>query len=94
MKKSHSSPVICVLTIASLLLPGLCRAVPDRALTFDGVNDYVETNTAVIPASGNFTIELWAECPVAPGSYREILSQGSGSGQLYIGTDASNNILP
>ena len=76
----------------SLPLALFSQAAPDHALTFDGVNDYVETSVAAIPTSGNFTVEFWAECPTAPSSLRDILSQGSFGNALYIGTDSANNI--
>ena len=66
-------------------------AAPAHALSFDGVNDYVETPTAVIPTTGDFTVECWVACPTAPNSYRELLSQGSAGNAFYIGTDTANN---
>jgi len=75
-----------------LLAPEGAALAPADGLAFDGVDDYVETGTAVIPGSGDFTVECWAYCPVAPNSYREILSQGSPGNAFYIGTDLANNI--
>jgi len=93
MKMKKQSVSMCFLVAASILLPAFsCAAMPDHALSFDGIDDYVETSTAVIPSSGNFTVEFWAECPAAPGSYREIISQGSPGNAFYIGTDPSNHI--
>jgi hypothetical protein len=62
------------------------------ALRFDGVNDYVSVPGGAIPASGNFTVEVWAKLPNAPGSFREILSQGTSGNAFYIGTDTANNL--
>ena len=66
--------------------------MPDYGLTFDGVNDYVETSAGEIPTSGNFTVEFWAQCPTAPNSHREIISQCGSGNAFYIGTNPSNNI--
>lgn len=92
MKAANPSVIQSFLAVLGILFPALLQAAPDHSLTFDGINDYVETNTAVIPASGNFTVEFWAECPTATGSYREIISQGSGGNQFFIGADPSNNV--
>ena len=73
-------------------LTGTLAAAPTSALAFDGVNDYVETGTSVIPTSGDFTVECWVACPAAPNTYREVLSQGSPGNAFYIGTDMPNNI--
>jgi len=61
-------------------------------LQFDGTDDYVETAAAVIPDSGDFTVECWAFCPTAPNSACEILSQGSAGNAFYLGRDAANNV--
>ena len=66
------------------------QAGSDFALSLNGANSYVDTGAAVIPASGDFTVEVWANCPVATSSHREILSQGSSGNALYIGTDWAN----
>ena len=63
-----------------------------QGLLFDGITAYVETSTAVIPASGDFTVECWALCSVAPASYRELLSQGSSGSAFYLGIDLANNL--
>ena len=82
-------------TLATLLLVlwtlAPAAAAPAHALSFDGVNDYVETPTAVIPTAGDFTVECWVACPTAPNSYRELLSQGSAGNAFYIGTDTANS---
>ena len=75
-----------------LLAPEGTALAPVEALAFDGVDDYVETGTSVIPSSGDFTVSCWAYCPVAPNSYREVLSQGGSGNAFYIGTDPANNI--
>jgi predicted nucleotidyltransferase len=77
---------LCVKTYAQDPFPG-------TALDFDGVDDYVQIDTVVIPSSGNFTISVWAKALyVLPGNI-EILSQNAGSGEdFYIGKTTNGNI--
>ncbi|MDF7798319.1 hypothetical protein P4C99_02525 [Pontiellaceae bacterium B1224] len=50
----------------------------NNCLTFDGVDDWVNTVSAGgIPLAGDFTVECWAKCETNSGAYTEILSQGS-----------------
>ena len=62
------------------------------ALSFNGTNAYVDMNAAVIPASGDFTVMLWFNCPSAPASYREMLSQGSAGNAFYLGVNPAGII--
>lgn len=60
----------------------------NSCLTFDGTNDWVNTvSGALIPTSGDFTVECWAKCESDPGTYTEMLSQGSSGNAFYIGPD-------
>jgi len=54
-------------------------------LTMNGTSGWVDMHEPVIPASGNFTVECWAECPTATSGNYEILSQGSTGNAFYIG---------
>ncbi|MBM3690872.1 MAG: hypothetical protein FJW76_02525, partial [Actinobacteria bacterium] len=67
-----------------------------RYLTFSGTSGhYASTNTAVIPTTGNFTIEAW----ISPSDYsasRDVstfLSQGSGSSRIYFKLNSSGQVL-
>ena len=76
----------------NLLLSALsANAGPGYALSFDGVDDYVDMQAAVIPTSGSFTVECWVYCAAPPNAYCHILSQGSSGNAFYIGTDPANN---
>ena len=46
---------------------------PGTALEFDGVEDYVQADTVVIPSSGNFTVSVWAKTVPSPTGLFEIL---------------------
>ena len=59
------------------------------ALRFDGGSDWVSIPNGPIPQTGDFTVECWAYM-LGAGSYREIVSQGTGGNAFYIGTDGSN----
>ncbi|MBI5387108.1 MAG: VCBS repeat-containing protein [Verrucomicrobia bacterium] len=54
------------------------------ALRFNGGNDWIAITNAVIPASGDFTVEAWAYSYGSDG-YHDILSQGSGGNAFYMG---------
>ncbi|HWQ84678.1 MAG TPA: LamG-like jellyroll fold domain-containing protein, partial [Anaerolineales bacterium] len=49
-------------------------------------SEWINFTNAVIPASGDFTVECWAVSD-APGTLREILSQGSGGNAFYLGSE-------
>ena len=76
--------------IGCLVLAGTlawsANAALNHALSFDGVDDYVETSTNVIPASGDFTVSCWAYATHPYSLNMEILSQGSYGNAFYIGT--------
>jgi predicted nucleotidyltransferase len=66
---------------------------PGTALEFDGVDDYVQADTVVIPSSGNFTVSLWAKANSIPPGFVEMLSQNAGSGEdFYIGKTSTGNV--
>ncbi|MCD4819997.1 MAG: FG-GAP-like repeat-containing protein [Candidatus Cloacimonetes bacterium] len=67
---------------------------PGTCLNFDGSNDYAQINSNVIPASGDFTVEVWAKANSTQTGYREIISQNAGTGgeDFYIGR-ASNGTI-
>ena len=88
---SIGAALLAVLTLSALITAIPAHAGPGYALSFDGVDDWVDMQAAVIPTSGDFTVECWVRCPTAPNSLREILSQGSSGNAFYIGTDPANN---
>jgi len=58
------------------------------ALYLDGVNDYVavsDAGAAVIPISGDFTVEAWAYAPAGTTGTRQFLSQGTSGNAFYLG---------
>jgi len=65
-------------------------AAPNYALSLDGSSSYVDTGTAVIPTSGDFTVELWVNLPAGTSAHKELLSQGTSGNALYIGADYNN----
>ncbi|MCK5032520.1 MAG: hypothetical protein KAS18_02775, partial [Calditrichia bacterium] len=65
----------------------------NTCLEFDGVDNYVQVNSVVIPPSGNFTVSVWAKDPTVQTGTFEIVSQNAGSGEeFYIGRIVSGNI--
>jgi len=67
----------------------------NNCLTFDGVDDWVNTPTTagiVAASNGTYTVECWVKCTSNLLIYKEILSQGSFGNAFYIGTDTNNNI--
>jgi len=78
-----------VIVVLSLLLIGLGLSAADlfkgTSLNFDGYDDYVQVNQAVIPTSGDFTISVWAKTATLHNLF-EIVSQNAVSGNhFYIG---------
>jgi hypothetical protein len=66
-----------------------------NCLDFDGVDEYVQVNATVIPASGDFTVVVWVKADAGLTGYREILSQNAGTGgqNFYLGiADLTGNI--
>lgn len=60
----------------------------NAALKFWGGSDWLSFSNAIIPASGDFTVETWAYA-TGPSGYREMISQGSGGNAFYLGLDGS-----
>jgi len=92
MKSCRYSLVALAVLSLSLLSAIPAQAGPNFALALNGTSAYVDTGTAVIPTTGDFTVEVWFCCPIAPYTYKEILSQGSSGNAFYIGTDTRNNL--
>ncbi len=61
----------------------------DYSLKFDGVNDYLESTSSIIPTSGTnnpFTVSVWAKIdPSIQKGLFELVSQGTGGNAFYIG---------
>lgn len=72
--------------------PATAQTGAGQALYFDGVNDWVEIPSAVVPTNGDFTVECWVLCPGPTNGYREMVSQGSPGNALYMGTDTNGYI--
>lgn len=49
---------------------------PNSSYIFDGSSNYIKTNTAAIPTSGDYTINLWLNCPSNSNKNTESISQG------------------
>ena len=69
------------------VFPGLC-------LDLNGTDSYVQIEGSVIPASGDFTVSLWAKADPAQTGYREIISQNAGATgeDFYIGRSDAGTI--
>jgi hypothetical protein len=78
---------VSITTLAKLAEPG-------NTLYFDGVDDYVTIDETVIPATGDFTAEVWYNADTDITGYCEMLSQGAGSDgeDFYIGITSGGNI--
>ena len=60
----------------------------NTALTFASANsDIASTSAFIVPSSGDFTVEFWANIPTATGQYQEVVSQGTTGGGFYMGVD-------
>jgi len=57
------------------------------ALEFDGINDYVEIDFVLNPAEGTFSVFAWIK-DGAPGQVIISQSDGTGTGETWIGMDA------
>ena len=69
--------------------------VSNGVLTLDGVDDYVQVDTHVIPTSGNYTVALWVKQSASQTIHVEFISQGApgidGPG-FYIGHDPEGQL--
>ena len=67
----------------------------NNALKFNGTNQYVVAPNANIPASGDFTVSVWAKHDPTQNNgthYYEILSQGTVENAFYIGKNEFGKI--
>ncbi len=71
-------------------------ASASSCLQFDGVDDYVQVNSNVIPSSGDFTISFWAKSNSEDQGYFEIVSQNAinawNHSNFYVGKLDNGNI--
>jgi hypothetical protein len=69
--------------------------VAGGVLTLDGLNDYVQFGSHIVPTSSSYTVSLFArQAANAPNyyGYSEFISQGSSGGPgFYIGTQGAGN---
>jgi len=67
----------------------------NNCLTFNGTTQYVQSPSASIPTSGDFTVSVWAKhdpAQNAGNNYYEIISQGGSGDAFYIGKSAAGKI--
>jgi len=62
------------------------------ALEFDGIDDYVGTNTVLDPSEGSFSVFAWINGGV-PGEVIISQTDGIGSGETWLGIEPSNGGL-
>ena len=71
--RAHTIKATSLVAFTSLILLVAAQAPaqvgPGSALAFDGVDDWVDLQSAVIPASGDFTVECWVYCASPTGRY-------------------------
>jgi hypothetical protein len=82
--------------MCSLVLFLASASAQNTALSFNGTDNFVSTSAYVVPTSGDFTVEFWANVPVllnSPSSLHEWVSQGSSGDGFYIGYDQSSGNL-
>lgn len=63
-----------------------------NAISFDGVDDHINTTAYVVPTSGDFTVEFWVFNRNNVG-FREFISQGASGDAFYIGIEGVSNII-
>ena len=65
--------------------PTVNYSVNNKALDFDGVNDYVATasNISALNITGDITISSWINISSMPPSYFRIVGKGSGNNRTY-----------
>lgn len=62
-------------------------------LNLDGINDYVQFNSFIIPTSGSYSFAFLAQRSAVLGPYTEVISQGfSGGPGMYLGTSPQGTI--
>ncbi|MCZ6643326.1 MAG: LamG domain-containing protein [Gammaproteobacteria bacterium] len=57
-------------------------------LVLDGVNDYVQFGSFIVPTSGDYSVSFFAESSSVQTLYTEMISQGFSGGGFYIGQTA------
>lgn len=63
------------------------------ALVLDGINDYVQYSSFIVPTSGSYTVALFAQADVIPARYFELISQGYSAGPgFYLGLHQNGSI--
>ena len=68
-------------------------SVQGHALVTDGVNDYVEFATQIVPNSGSFSVAFWVNQASRSGTWTEVISQGAQAGSgFYLGHNPSGTI--
>jgi hypothetical protein len=77
----------------SLFTLVLSTSAQNQALSLNGTTDYVTTGAYVVPTSGDFTVEFWANLATLQAGLHEFVSQGTGTTNgFYIGYDGGGNI--
>ncbi len=80
---------------------GICHGEPlwqpadgriGGALQFDGIDDYIETDLVLNPAEGAFSVFAWIRGG-APGQIIISQTDGTGTGQIWLGADPSEGRL-
>ena len=67
--------------------------VSGGVLNLDGIDDYVQFASHLIPTSGSYTVALFAEHSTSQSGYLEMISQGfSGGPGFYIGESAGGDV--
>ncbi|HVU56514.1 MAG TPA: LamG-like jellyroll fold domain-containing protein [Puia sp.] len=82
--------------IYSLLLLTASASAQNTALSFNGTDNLITTGAFVVPTSGDFTVEFWANVPTllnSPSTLHEFVSQGTSGNGFYIGYDQSSGNL-
>jgi hypothetical protein len=86
MKKKFT--LFFVLAIACLSLQSTAQ---NNAVILDGTTSAVTTSAAIVPSTGDFTVEFWGLIPALGTGAHEFVSQGGTAGSnFYIGYDATS----
>ena len=76
------------------IVPGDEKQISEGyALSFDGVDDYVQMDSDAIPTSGDFTVSAWAKASSLSSGLMEIVSQGQGGASFYLGSHHTGDII-
>lgn len=67
--------------------------VAGGTLNLDGIDDYVQFATQIVPLSGSYSVALFAERASNSAAFTEMISQGTSGGPgFYLGTDPTGRI--